>query len=148
MLGFRNVHHVGIIVPNMEMSLPFYTDILGFKIYADYVSSGERVSEGVALPGAAIRAVFLIAGQGETFVELLQYLHPSGRYEPGFFQNNDPGIRHITFAVDDIDQVYDQLKEKGVRFFARPQHLEDGNAIAYFYDLDGNILELFQPKKT
>jgi catechol 2,3-dioxygenase-like lactoylglutathione lyase family enzyme len=55
----------------------------------------------------------------------------------------DVGIRHIAFDVKDISAEYERLRAAGVDFVSPPQHIAPGKCTScYFYDPDGNILEL------
>ena len=55
---------------------------------------------------------------------------------------NRPGLAHLAFEVDDVDQTYEDLKAKGVEFFITPRNAGDIR-LAFFRDPDGNELELF-----
>ncbi|MFI3231502.1 MAG: VOC family protein [bacterium] len=59
-------------------------------------------------------------------------------------------ISEVCFNVDDIDEVYSKLKNKGIEFLSEPQYFDftgDGfgkSKAVYFKDIDGIILELIQ----
>jgi predicted enzyme related to lactoylglutathione lyase len=50
----------------------------------------------------------------------------------------------IDFLVDDVDESYRILKEKGVSFIEKPKDTLWGSRVAVFIDPDGNILQLVQ----
>lgn len=50
----------------------------------------------------------------------------------------------INLVVDDVDEVYAALKEKGVKFVQEPHEEPWGGRTAKFLDPDGNTLELLQ----
>ena len=50
----------------------------------------------------------------------------------------------IDFLVDNVDELYHALKEKGVQFLKKPQDTLWGGRIAAFTDFDGNMLQLVQ----
>lgn len=141
----NEMHHCGVIVRDMEKMLPFYTEVLGFEVVDNYVNTGEQVSRLVVVPEATLHVVFLKIGDGTTLFELLEYVAPRAQeYMPANIENNDYGIRHVTFAVDDVDACYNELLPKGVPFMAPPEHLPEGNGVVYFKDPEGNILEFYQ----
>ena len=82
----------------------------------------------------------------ETDVELLSY--NNDRDENFSRRNSDVGSPHLCIVVDDINASYQELKAKGVEFFAEPLHIEggplDGCWFVYFRDPDGITLELFE----
>ncbi len=144
----HEMHHTGVIVRDMDKMLPFYTDILGFKVVDNYVNTGEQVSSLVAVPEATLHVVFMQVGEGSTLFELLEYKNPRAKELGTDWQNNDYGVRHVTFTVDDVLACYEEIKEKGVNIMAPPEILPEGNGVVYFKDPEGNILEFYQkPKK-
>jgi len=54
------------------------------------------------------------------------------------------GHYHLAFLVDDIDEAYEELTARGVRFSDVPQHFENGLGAIYFWDPDGVALEFIQ----
>ncbi|UCF95091.1 MAG: VOC family protein [Desulfobacterales bacterium] len=140
------IHHVGILVSDLERSVRFYRDILGFEVLekVDLVA-GEEVSAGVGLPNTQLRLVHLGAGEGRTRIELLHYISPKSRPIPEGAQSNDIGVGHAAFQVSDIDRYYEDLKGRGVRFISPVQESSTGEKFCYFYDPDGAILEIIQP---
>lgn len=143
--NIKNVHHVGVIVQDMEKSLPFYTDILGFTIVDDYTNEGMQVSELVCHENALLHVVFMSVYGGKTLFELLEYKNPRAEDLNKNWCNNDFGIRHVTFEVEDCFGLYEKLCPLGVEFMAPPQKLPEGNTVVYFKDYEGNILEFYQP---
>ncbi len=53
-----------------------------------------------------------------------------------------------TFNVDDIQETYAELKEKGVEFVKEPAQEEWGGWFATFKDPDGNYLQIFEMQET
>jgi len=142
-----NVHHGGIIVSDMEKSLSFYRDLLGFEVITEDVFTdifaGENIDKIVGLKNARIKIVMLRVGQSNDMVELLQYLNPPSKPLSPDSQANDIGVGHICFKVYDMDKAYKNLSEKGVKFFSVPQVNPDGKTTSvYFKDPDDIILEL------
>ena len=54
------------------------------------------------------------------------------------------GAACVDFLVDDVDQAYQTLNERGVSFKKRPHDTPWGGRIAQFSDPDGNLLQLVQ----
>ena len=55
----------------------------------------------------------------------------------------DAGLRHIAFAVDNLEAAHEQLKSAGVEFEAAPVELP-GMRLFFFRDPEGNCLHLVQ----
>ena len=50
----------------------------------------------------------------------------------------------VNFLVQDVDEAYRTLRERGVRCLKRPHHTDSGERTALFSDPDGNLLRLVQ----
>ena len=140
------IRHVGIIVSDLERSLKFYRDTLGFEVVEKVdLIAGKEVSLGVGIPDARLQLVHLKVGDSPSRIELLHYLSPKSRPLSPDARSNDIGVGHAAFQVIDIRKYYDQLVEKGVQFISDIQESSTGEKFCYFYDPDGAILEIIEP---
>ena len=64
--------------------------------------------------------------------------------EQAFLDRYGPGIDHLCFVVDDVDQAYEELVSKGVKFDLEPMDYE-GNRMTFFKDPNGVDIELMLP---
>ncbi len=146
-IGARGVHHVSRSVGDMERSLAFYRDLLGFEVVLDTEMSGRMLELEVGLEGAHLRLVELAAGDGQTMLELLQYLSPVPAADAGL-QPCDVGAHHVAILVEDIAAAHRALATAGVVFTHAPQEVDAGyfrgHRTAYCFDPDGQIVELWQ----
>src|SRR5260370_8364539 len=71
------VDHTGITVSNLEYSLAFWRDVLGFELSHRAHHTGDLASEVTGVPGAEI-SLAVLKGYGHK-IELLEYLAPSDR---------------------------------------------------------------------
>jgi catechol 2,3-dioxygenase-like lactoylglutathione lyase family enzyme len=144
---FNALHHVGIIVKDLEASLEFYHRVLGleFSNEPSPVFSGEGLETGVGIKGASLRQVSLLLG--DTTIELLEYLTPKWPISTPVPQYVT-GASHIAFKVDDIYASKKALEAKGLKFFSDVNVVNEGVLAGwrwiYFADPDGHILELVQ----
>jgi catechol 2,3-dioxygenase-like lactoylglutathione lyase family enzyme len=140
------IHHVSRSVSDMERSLGFYRDLLGFEVVLDTEMSGDMLDREVGLEGAHLRLVELSTGPGHTMLELLQYFSPAP--ETASLRPCDAGAHHVAVLVDDIETAYRELVGEGVRFTCPPQEVDAGyfrgHRTAYCFDPDDLILELWQ----
>jgi len=142
-MAVKAFRHAGIVVSDMERSLEFYRDWLGLEVWADFRDDSAYVQSVTAVDGANVRMVKLRTPDGAT-IELLQYLsHPKDIPPPR--DACDVGCSHVAFQVDDVDSLYSELKERGIRFNASPAVSPDGYAkVAYCRDPEGVIVELVE----
>ena len=141
-----HMHHVGIIVSDLERSLKFYRDVLGFEVVEEVdLIEGKKVSLGVGIDDARLQLAHLRVGSGPTRIELLHYISPKGKPLSPNTRSNDIGVGHAAFRVRDIQKYYERLKSAGVRFISAIQESSTREKFCYFYDPDGAILEIIEP---
>lgn len=143
----RYIEHAGIIVSDMEKSIDFYCNVLGFELSARVDNcSGETVEQGVGIPGAQIQLAHLKLGDSPTLIELLCYTKPESKPIPADARSNDIGVGHVAFNVEDPDAYYERLVKHGVKFISPGvMNSSTGEKFCYFYDPDGAVLEFIKP---
>lgn len=115
------VHHIGIMVSDIERSIDWYHRVLGLRLV-------DRRQLGQTL------LAFLETGN--TQIELIQ--------KGGSYPANGV-VNHVAFAVEDMAAEMARLRESGVAFDERyPLEIWDGGQIAFLEGPDGEVLELFQ----
>jgi catechol 2,3-dioxygenase-like lactoylglutathione lyase family enzyme len=137
--------HTGITVANLERSLAFWRDVLGFELSHRPHQTGELASEITGVPGAEI-SIAVLKGYGHK-IELLQYLAPSDR-KHAYLRPCDVGSVHVALLVDDLDAVLNTIAASGWKAAGKPQMLKSGpNAgkrVVYVRDPDGITIEFMQ----
>lgn len=144
------IDHINIVVTDLERSVRFYTEVLGFTKTKDAYLEGEWIDRIVGLRGVKARAAFIVAPAGEPRIELLEYAAPPGESTAENSRANTIGLRHIALRVDNMDTMVAQLRAAGVNVFSDPVRVPGGvvrhdageKTLVYFLDPDGVILEL------
>lgn len=126
-LGISGLHHVAIICTDQERSQSFYTGILGFEVLQKTYRA-ERDSYKIDL-----------GLQGKYLIELFSFPKPPQRLS----RPEAVGLRHLAFAVDDIDRSVAFLSEKGIAHEAIRVDELTGKRFVFFADPDGLPLELY-----
>jgi catechol 2,3-dioxygenase-like lactoylglutathione lyase family enzyme len=141
------VDAIGITVRDMNTSLQFYTEVLGFKKISDSEFAGAEYEKLAGLFGLRIRVARLQLG--DEIIELTDYLTAGGRSISEDARSNDLSFQHIAIVVSDMDKAYRQLRKSKVTFISTaPQTLPLSNTAAagikafYFLDPDRHNLEL------
>lgn len=104
------IHHIGVVVDDLDEAITFYTDILGAEV-------GEITDLG---PKAG-RVAF--AQCGAVQVELIDYAPGERRRDR--LGDQEAVIEHIAFHVDSADDAYAELAAKGVGFAGPPNSWHD-----------------------
>jgi methylmalonyl-CoA/ethylmalonyl-CoA epimerase len=133
----RKIDHLGVAVRSIDETLAVYR-ALG-------IEEAEASRETVA--GQQVRVAFLPVG--ESRIELLE---PSSDDSPiaKFLAKRGPGIHHVCFAVDDLDDALAELDAKGVRLIHKtPVPGAGGKRVAFLHPEsgDGVLIELAENKK-
>jgi catechol 2,3-dioxygenase-like lactoylglutathione lyase family enzyme len=146
----RAIDHINIVVADLERSVKFYTELLGFRKTHDVYMEGEWIEAIVGLRGVKGYVAFVELPGGGPRIELLQYASPAGVALPENSHANTRGLRHIALRVDDIAGLTARLRAAGVTLFSDPVRVPGGvvkfaagdKTLVYFLDPDGVILEL------
>ena len=138
--------HTGVTVSDIDRSIAFYRDVLGFEV-SDKVSVGGELFERITgVPKAAI-VIAYVKAPGHT-VELLQYTSPADRTRVRS-RPCDPGALHLAFRVKNIEGVIAACRQAGVIPVSPtiPEHA-DGSAKGlkgvYTTDPDGIVIEFME----
>ncbi len=130
--GGARISHIGIAVRSVDESIDFYRDILGMPEVPLDDSDGARI--------VGLQA-------GESLVELLEPDagdNPIGR----FIDKRGPGVHHICFTVDDLDEVMERCRSAGLRLIDEtPRIGAEGKRIAFLHPAStgGVLVELSDP---
>ncbi len=128
--------HVGIAVADLDKALAFYRDALGLDVEVTEEVESQRV-----------RAHFVGTG-----IATLELLEATSKESPiaRFVDRRGPGLHHITLRVDDLAQMLDQLRERGVRLIdTAPRSGAEGALVAFIHpsSAHGVLVELKQDVK-
>ena len=128
MLNLSAVHHIALICSDYNVSKRFYTEILGLSILGEYYRA-ERQSYKLDL-----------ALNGQYIIELFSFPNPPKRPS----RPEALGLRHLAFAVPDLDASIAHLNEQGV--LTEPVRTDEhtGRRFTFFADPDGLPLELYE----
>ncbi|MFH1458463.1 MAG: VOC family protein [Candidatus Omnitrophota bacterium] len=137
----KNFRHACIIVGNLEKSLKFYRDILGFKVSKVLTVEGKELQELFSLKRAKLTYVKLhTPGQSEKDPPVfeLHYWHTPPKKPRG-------GFSHISFTVDGLNREYKRLKKIGVKFISGPKKVTYSHSrICFGYDPDHHLIEFIE----
>ncbi len=138
----KNIRHTGIVVEDIEKSLRFYRDMLGFTIVKQMREKSAYIDTVLGLKDADVTTVKMTAADGQ-MIELLKY----HSHVPALFSRRicDAGPTHIAFTVDDLAGAYRELTDKGIVFNGQPCVSPDGYAkVAFCRAPEGTFIELVE----
>ena len=110
-MKIQKIDHVGIIVNDLPAAKAFFLDF-GLEVLGEGEVKGKWVDQVIGLNDVKSAIVMLGTPDGQAHIELAKFYTPSD--EKGIQQSfaNTLGIRHIAFAVEDIEAIVAKLKKK------------------------------------
>ena len=141
-MAIQRMSHIGICVADLERSLRFYRDGLGFRETSSLDVSGQPAETLLELEDVRLRAVYL--ERDGTCIELLHYQRPGHAGDGAPRPMNGLGLTHLSLRVDDLDAVLAHLETFGARTLKQTRTTNPAlRADAIFVlDPDGTRVEL------
>lgn len=131
----KDVDHIAIVVKKIEDRLPFYTDVLKFRL--------KNIED---VPHMFVRVAMLESVEGTTHIELVEPTS-SDTGVSRFLEKKGETIHHLCFLVEDLQGELDRLKKEGVRLIDEsPRKGEGGSLVAFLHPQSsgGVLIELKQ----
>jgi catechol 2,3-dioxygenase-like lactoylglutathione lyase family enzyme len=143
-MAVLRMSHVGICVTDLERSLRFYRDLLGFTYRSELRVQGEPSDTLLRLRDVDLHAVYL--ERDGTRIELLHYGSPSTVGDGAPRAMNARGLTHLSLRVDSVADTVAALRAAGARVLDETLiDIPDFGAAAVFVaDPDGTLIELVQ----
>ncbi len=139
----RAIRHVGLVVADLQQSLKFWCEAMGFVVSRQMEESGPHIDAMMGLKDVRVTTAKLNAPDG-SMLELLYFSsHPSQPVWEG--TPYSIGFTHIAMTVHSMEETVARLSSHGVRFPNPPQHSPDGRVIVtYAVGPENVLLELVE----
>jgi catechol 2,3-dioxygenase-like lactoylglutathione lyase family enzyme len=143
-MTIQRMDHVGIVVEDLEDAVAFFVD-LGLELQGETPVEGEWVDRVVGLEGVQAQIAMLQTPDRHGRIELAKFHSPASDGGHQRAPANALGIRHVTFAVDDIDAVLARLRARGAELVGELERYRDIYRLCYVRGPEGIIVELAEP---
>lgn len=143
-MSVQRLSHIGICVSDLEQSVGFYRDALGFAELSRLAVAGAESERLLDIEGGELEAVYL--ERDGTRIELLYY--PAAGHQRGDTPRpmNRLGLTHLSLRVDSVDDAIAAVERTGGAVLAHT--LIDNKAwhtrAVFVTDPDGLRIELLQ----
>lgn len=127
-MSIQGFHHIAIICSDYERSKQFYVNILGFPIIQETFRESRNSYK-----------LDLRVGDRDQ-IELFSFPDPPSRPS----HPEACGLRHLAFAVEDIDGMVQMLESQGIAVEPIRRDELTGKQFTFFNDPDGLPLEIYQ----
>ena len=140
-MAVQRMEHVGIVVEDLPAAIEFFVE-LGLGVQGEGSVEGGWVDRIVGLDGVRADFAIMQTPDGNGRLELTKFHSPSNRVGDLQAPANTPGIRHILFAVDDIDAVVARLRARGAELVGEVVSYQNVYRLCYIRGPEGIIIEL------
>ncbi len=97
----KKIHHVGVVVPNLDEAMTLWRDTLGLHL-----------TKSMVVQDQGVKAALLQAG--ETEIELLEPINPENGVGK-FLAKRGGGLHHVCFETEDVEKELEGAKRKGIQ---------------------------------
>jgi methylmalonyl-CoA/ethylmalonyl-CoA epimerase len=97
----KRIHHVGIVVPDLEKAMGLWRDLLGLSL-----------TKSATIQDQGVKAALLKVGDSE--IELLEPLNPDNGVGK-FLSRRGGGLHHVCFETEDVVRELEAARAKGIQ---------------------------------
>ena len=137
------IRHTGIVTDNLNESLKFWRDLLGFKIKKSQIEKGQLLDQIFNYKKVKVKTIKL-SDNKKNLIEIL-FFYNAPKLKKKIIKPYSVGITHISITVKSINKVYKKLLQNKIEFNAPPKISEDGRVImTYCKTPEGYFLEIVE----
>jgi len=144
---------LGLVVSDIDKSLKFYKDVIGFQELDGFKVSGKFPKLVGLTDGAELNIHVLTLGDEESATKL-KLMQVSGKKKSRIIKqpyiHTVTGFSYLTIFVENVDKGLERAEKSGYEAYAKsPQVLPDGLpqdiCLLMLKDPDGNFVEIVGP---
>lgn len=143
-MAVLRVGHLGICCADLERSVHFYRDLLGFRPLTEVRVDDAASAKLLRLPSVDQRTVFL--ERDGVRLALFEFAKPQTLGDAAPRAMNERGFAALMLRVEDLDETVAELRAAGVRVLdeTRIEHADYGSKLLFVCDPDGALIELIE----
>jgi len=135
--------HIGLCVSDLDRSLRFYIDGLGFEEIGRMITDEPDSGKILEVDGAAVELVYL--SRDGFRLELIDFRQPGVETPEARRPVNRVGLTHFAFRVDDLDAWCERIRGAGGTVLDHTaSRFVTGNRGIMVVDPDGTRVELIE----
>src|ERR1700744_1463518 len=139
----QRMEHVGIVVDDLPAATEFCVE-LGVVVQGETSVADRWVDSVVRLEDVRADIAMMQTPDGHGRLELTKFHSPSAHSDDPHAPANTHGIRHVAFAVADIEAMVVRLRARGVHLVGELARYKDKYLLCYVRGPEGIIVELAQ----
>ena len=131
--------HVGVVVDDLQAAIEFFL-ALGMELEGQgSVEGSDRI---IGLEGVRADLAFVRTPDGHGRLELTKFNAPAATSLEPNAPANTPGLRHLTFAVDDLEATLGRVRPHGAELVGEVVQFGDTYRLCFLRGPQGVIIEL------
>ena len=136
-----SIRHFGIVVQNIDESLFFYENLLGFKVFKKMEECGPEISTFLGIKNVKVTTIKM-RNQLNQMIELLYYQEQAHKNDVFI---NQLGPTHLALSVSNLDDLYQNFKKQNIEFISSPIITDNKFAkVAFCKAPEGTFIELVE----
>ena len=142
-MAVESLVHVGIVVEDLRDAIDFFTE-LGLELDGEGQVEGDWVDRVNGVEGVRAEMAMMNTPDGDGTLELIRFSSPDGPAPDATAPTNVPGIRHVLFRVDDLDDTVSRLQARGGELVGTVEEYAGIYRLCFMRGPAGIIIELAQ----
>jgi catechol 2,3-dioxygenase-like lactoylglutathione lyase family enzyme len=142
-MTIKGMAHIGMVVEDLPAATDFFVQ-LGLELLGEGQVEGDWVGRVIGLDGVRAEVVMLRTPDGNAEIELSKFLSPPSPDGDIHAPSNAPGLRHLSFIVDDLNAAVADLQARGTELVGTVENYNDTYLLCYVRGPEGIIIELVE----
>jgi len=142
-MTIQSMAHVGLVVEDLPVAIEFFVQ-LGLELKGEGQVEGDWAGRIIGLEDVRAEVAMLRTPDGHAEIELSQFLSPPSPEGDPQAPSNAPGIRHLSFIVDDLTTTVADLQARGTKLVGEVENYRDIYLLCYVRGPEGIIVELVE----
>ena len=148
----RTTIDLGVVVSDVDKSVKFYTEALGFQEARGFSVAGPFCKDAGLTNNKPLKIRVLVLGKGPsaTKLKLMTVADVKTKKSDNSYIHSQSGYSYVTVFVNDTNAAVKRLTKAGVKPIAKgPVQIPGSKAyLTVVRDPDGNLIELVGPKAS
>jgi catechol 2,3-dioxygenase-like lactoylglutathione lyase family enzyme len=142
-MALKRMDNVGIVVEDLEVTVDFFQE-LGLELEGRATIEGEWAGRVTGLGDQRVEIAMMCTPDGHSRLELSRFLTPPVVADHRNAPVNALGYLRVMFAVDDIDETFERIRNRGAHLVGEVVRYKDAYRLCYIRGPEGLLIGLAQ----
>ena len=142
-MALKRMDNVAIVVDDLEGTIDFFQE-LGLELEGRATIEGEWAGRITGLGDQRVEIAMMRTPDGHSRLELSRFLSPAVVADHRNAPVNALGYLRVMFAVDDIDETLERLRNRGAQLVGEVVRYQDSYKLCYIRGPEGILIGLAQ----